>query len=209
MLIIGAGGFAKQLIEVFDQLGLLKEIVLFDDYSDPPEDKLYDLIPILHSDEEVKKRFATDDRFALGIGDPGKRARLAKRFLALGGKLETIISPKAYVSKINTKIKTGTTVLTSAIVENGVEIGEGVLINIGAFVTHDCRIGDYSEVSPGVRISGGCSIGSLCFLGTGSVLLPGIKIGDGAKVAAGSVVLENVPPNVLVAGVPATIKKTL
>jgi acetyltransferase-like isoleucine patch superfamily enzyme len=39
--------------------------------------------------------------------------------------------------------------------------------------------------------------------------LPGVKIGDGSIVAAGAVVTENVPSNVLVGGVPAKIIKKL
>jgi acetyltransferase-like isoleucine patch superfamily enzyme len=38
-------------------------------------------------------------------------------------------------------------------------------------------------------------------------VLKGVTIGDGAVVAAGSVVIEDVPPRALVAGVPAKVKK--
>jgi acetyltransferase-like isoleucine patch superfamily enzyme len=38
---------------------------------------------------------------------------------------------------------------------------------------------------------------------------PKIEVGDNSVVAAGSVVIDNVPPNVMVAGVPSKIKKTI
>jgi acetyltransferase-like isoleucine patch superfamily enzyme len=41
------------------------------------------------------------------------------------------------------------------------------------------------------------------FVGAGVTILPGIHVGPRAFVAAGSVVLEDVPPDTLVAGVPA------
>ena len=47
------------------------------------------------------------------------------------------------------------------------------------------------------------------FLGIGATVIPDIEIGKGTIVAAGAVVTQNVPPNVLVAGVPAVIKKTI
>ena len=48
-------------------------------------------------------------------------------------------------------------------------------------------------------------IGRNCWLGAGVVVLPGVTIGDNAVVAAGSVVIRDVPPDTLVAGNPARV----
>lgn len=48
-----------------------------------------------------------------------------------------------------------------------------------------------------------------CWIGARSIILPGITIGECSIVAAGSVVTKDVPPNSLVAGVPAVIKREL
>lgn len=53
------------------------------------------------------------------------------------------------------------------------------------------------------------TIGKDCWVGANSTILPGVTIGDFSVVAAGSVVTKDVPSGVLVAGVPASIKKTL
>ena len=47
------------------------------------------------------------------------------------------------------------------------------------------------------------TIGSGAFIGADSLILPGVIVGAGAVVAAGSVVTRNVPPGVVVGGVPA------
>ncbi len=47
------------------------------------------------------------------------------------------------------------------------------------------------------------------WLGAGAIILPGITIGEGAVVAAGAVVSRDVPPHVVVGGVPAVIIKEL
>ncbi len=209
MLIVGAGGFAIQLIQVFEQLNKLDEIVLFDDYTQPEKEKLFG-IPILHSEDEVRYSFQTlSNQFILGVGNPQRRYLLAKKFKALGGELTGIISPLATVSKLETKIGNGVTILTNAIIESGVEIGEGALINIGVYITHNSIIGKYTEVSPGVRVSGDCTIGSFCFLGTGCILIPKLNVGNDSIIAAGCVVTKDIPANVLVAGVPAQIKKSI
>lgn len=46
-------------------------------------------------------------------------------------------------------------------------------------------------------------------IGSDTMLVAPVRVGDGAVTAAGSVVTEDVPPNTLVAGVPAKIKKKL
>jgi acetyltransferase-like isoleucine patch superfamily enzyme len=56
---------------------------------------------------------------------------------------------------------------------------------------------------------GAIEIGNGCWICTRAIILPGVKIGDGSIVAAGAVVTENVPSNVLVGGVPAKIIKKL
>ena len=52
-------------------------------------------------------------------------------------------------------------------------------------------------------------IGSRVRIGSDTMLIAPVEVGDGAVTAAGSVVTEDVPPNTLVAGVPAKIKKKL
>ena len=51
-------------------------------------------------------------------------------------------------------------------------------------------------------------IGKKVWIGANATVLPGVTIGDGAIVAAGAVVAKDVPPGVIVGGVPAkTIKR--
>lgn len=53
------------------------------------------------------------------------------------------------------------------------------------------------------------NIGDNVWIGAGAIILPGISIGNGSVVAAGSVVTNDIPDNVMVAGAPAQIKKHL
>jgi acetyltransferase-like isoleucine patch superfamily enzyme len=66
-----------------------------------------------------------------------------------------------------------------------------------------------SQRRAGKVYSGNIEIGDGCWLGTSAILLDGAKIGKGCVVAAGSLVKTEFPDNVLVAGVPAVIKKEL
>jgi acetyltransferase-like isoleucine patch superfamily enzyme len=48
-------------------------------------------------------------------------------------------------------------------------------------------------------------IGENCFIGAGSIVMPGVQIGNGVVVAAGAVVVSNVPDTCVVAGNPAKV----
>src|SRR5665647_533822 len=51
--------------------------------------------------------------------------------------------------------------------------------------------------------------GNNVFIGINSIILPGVTIGDNVVIGAGSIVNRDVPDNVVVAGVPAKIIKSL
>ncbi|WP_240793286.1 DapH/DapD/GlmU-related protein [Arthrobacter crystallopoietes] len=53
------------------------------------------------------------------------------------------------------------------------------------------------------RLSLPTRVGSDVWIGYGAVVLSGIAIGNSAVIAAGSIVTTDVPPNAIVAGVPA------
>ncbi|MFW5841411.1 MAG: DapH/DapD/GlmU-related protein, partial [Planctomycetota bacterium] len=53
------------------------------------------------------------------------------------------------------------------------------------------------------------SIGSDVWVGGGAIICPGVTIGDRSVVAAGAVVVKDVPPDVVVGGNPARLIKQL
>ena len=53
------------------------------------------------------------------------------------------------------------------------------------------------------------TIGEDCWLGGGVVVCPGVTIGNRCVIAAGSVVVKDIPDDSLAAGCPAVVKKRL
>ncbi|MBF0423950.1 MAG: sugar acetyltransferase, partial [Magnetococcales bacterium] len=64
-------------------------------------------------------------------------------------------------------------------------------------------IESHVHIAPGSVLSGGVHVGNSAHIGTGAVVIQGIRIGSGALVAAGATVIRDVPPDTVVAGVPA------
>lgn len=52
-------------------------------------------------------------------------------------------------------------------------------------------------------------VGDGVWIGFGASILPGVHVGNGAIIAAGAVVVKDVPSNTLVAGCPAVVKRDL
>lgn len=123
--------------------------------------------------------------------------------------MRSTISPYARIGHFGNVIGLGSNVMTGTVITSNVQVGHGCLINLNCTIGHDSVIGDFVELSPGVHISGNCMIGNYCNIGTNASILPGVRLGENVVVGAGAVVRESVPDNTLVAGVPATIKKTL
>lgn len=72
------------------------------------------------------------------------------------------------------------------------------------------EVGDYVTVGHRALIHG-CKIGNNCLIGMGSIVMNHAEIGDNCIVGAGAVVTEGtkVPPNSLVLGMPARVKREL
>jgi UDP-N-acetylglucosamine acyltransferase len=69
-----------------------------------------------------------------------------------------------------------------------------------AHVGHDAQVGDKVVLSNGVQIGGHVIIGADAVLGARAAIHQFVRIGRGAMVAAGSMVIGDVPPWTLVAG---------
>jgi len=118
-----------------------------------------------------------------GIGDPC-------RFLEIG--TDTIITGPLHAD-LAAPVRIG----------NGVRIGHDV-----SLLTINHAIGE-KWLRSGTSFFDAIEIGDGAWIASRVTILPGVSIGAGSVVAAGAVVTRDVPPNTLVAGVPARVVRTL
>jgi len=208
MLIIGAKGFAKEVLEVLHQLKKLDNLAFYDDINNI-DNLLFNKFPLLNSKKQVIKHFKSfDNSYTIGIGNPKLRKKMYDKFSLLGGDILSTISPNAEIGNYDIKIGKGTSILPKVVISNGVSIGKVCLIYYGTIITHDCKIGQFVEISPNATVLGRVTIGSYSQIGAGSIILPDIKIGMNVIVGAGAVVTKDIPNNSVVVGIPAKIIKT-
>ena len=113
-------------------------------------------------------------------------------------------------------------------IKNGLTVGHTFKINAGCSIDPSfpwlVTIGNNVTLGPNVTILshdassqvhleytrlGLVNIGDNVFIGAGSIILPGVTIGSNVVIGAGSVVTKDVPDNVVVAGSPAYILRTI
>lgn len=206
MLIIGAKGFAKEILEVCHQNNEIENLSFYDDVNEDITGKLYEKFPILKSIEEAEDYFKNiDNRFTIGIGNPNLREKLYKKFIALGGTFCSTIAPTSIIGHYGNSIKEGCNIMQTVIITNDIIVGKGVIINQLASIGHDVVIGNFVEICPNVSISGNCIIGDKTFIGTNAVVLPKVSIGNNVIIGAGSVVTKDLPDNCTAVGIPAKI----
>lgn len=135
--------------------------------------------------------------------------------------------PLLDMKTINARIEPG------AIIREKVEIGDGAVIMMGAVINIGAIVGKGTMIDMGAVLGGRAIVGNFCHIGAGAVLagvvepasatpvivedhvlvganavvIEGVHIGAGAVVAAGAIVIEDVPENAVVAGSPAKIIK--
>ncbi|MFO7446027.1 MAG: 2,3,4,5-tetrahydropyridine-2,6-dicarboxylate N-acetyltransferase [Ignavibacteriaceae bacterium] len=135
--------------------------------------------------------------------------------------------PTADLTKYKARIEPG------AIIRDMVEIGDNCVIMMGAVLNIGAVIGEKTMIDMNVVVGGRAIVGKNCHIGAGTVLagvieppsaapviieddvliganavvLEGVKVGKGAVIAAGSVVVKDVEPNAVMAGVPAKLIK--
>ncbi len=210
MLIIGAKGFAKEVLEILNRLNRITDLVFYDDVNKDTPDVLFERFPVLKSADQAKYYFENiNNNFTIGIGDPKLRRKLADKFEALGGQLVSTICNSAQIGCYGNKIEQGCNIMTGVIITSDVKIKKGSLINLNSTIGHDCQIGEFVEISPGVNISGNCKIGDYTNIGTNAVILPKVIVGNNVIIGAGAVVTNDLPDNVIAVGVPAKIIKYL
>ena len=124
------------------------------------------------------------------------------------------IEPGAIIREQVT-IEKNAVIMMGAILNIGAYIGEGTMIDMGAVLGGRATVGKNCHVGAGAVLAGVIEPASATpvivednvLIGANAVVIEGCRIGHDAVVAAGAIVVGDVPANAVVAGCPAKIIK--
>jgi len=195
ILIYGAGGHAKAVMEMVQAIGAHRIAGILDDNPALKGRSVLgipvlggrDLLPLL-----CEKGLTLAANGVGGILDIAVRVRLFEMLAKAGFNFPPLAHPRATVEPSVT-LGAGVQVFANAYVGSSTVLQPRCMINTGAIVSHDCEIGEYSHIAPGAMLAGHVHVGERSLVGMGVTTAIGIKIGDGVRIGNGAVVYADVP----------------
>ena len=202
LVVFGAGGHAKVVIDIIEQQGNYEIAGLLDDDLRHQGCSFFGY-PVLGTRAQLPALLSAQLRHAIvTIGDNARRASVAALLESGGWQFASAVHPRAYVGR-GVNVGPGSVVMAGCVINAEAHLGAQVIINTGATVDHDCRIEDAVHIAPGCHLCGGVCVGQGTLLGGGTVVTPGVTIGRKAIVGAGSTVIHDVADGAKISGSPA------
>lgn len=133
---------------------------------------------------------------------PGVRLDIAATLADRGFDFFSAIDPEATVSE-TAVLGDGVMLNAGTYIGPDVTVEDHTLVDSLVNVSHDVTIDEGATITPHATLAGGVTVGRDAYVGAGATVTDHVAVGEGAVVGAGAVVLEDVPAETTVVGVPA------
>ncbi len=201
LIIVGAGGFGRELLEMLADVFPVERFhfkgFLARDASDLRSHGIE--ADVLGDPEDYQP--TSNDRFLLAIGDIDARRRTVESIQSRGGQFVSFVHPLARVAATAT-IGPGAVIYPFAVVSNQSSLADYVHLNYYASVGHDCRVGRYCLLAPYGTLNGCVTLEDEVYISTHGTVAPGRTMHYRSKLSANSACMRDAAANSLVFGVP-------
>lgn len=201
ILVIGAGGHAKSVIDALISCGEYEKIAVLEDFG--AEEVLG--FKVIGKVSDASSYLDEYENAVVAVGNNQFRLKTINELKQIGFKLPVIKHKTAYLSCFSI-VGEGSVLLANSVINAGAEIGRGVIINSSVTVEHDCEISDGVHLSPNSVLCGAVSVSTGTWIGAGATVIDHINIGQKSIIGAGSVVIRDINNSVTAYGNPSEVK---
>ena len=127
------------------------------------------------------------------------REKIFSKYSSRGFKFLTLIHPSAQIVD-SVILEHGVQIMAGVIIQPNCKIKKNSIINTRSSIDHDCVVEENVHIAPGVILCGNVIVKKRAFVGAAACIIPSLIIGDSAIIGAGSTVLNNVPANTTYVG---------
>lgn len=199
LIIIGGGGFAKEVIWLANDCNRKVKGVL-DDSVQTHNTQVQGATVLGDVSSWVSYK---DCEFIIAIGSPRTRQKVLDKMLTFGEPdFATLIHPSVRLSN-TVSIGEGSIICAGSILTADISLGKHNILNLNVTVGHECEFADYVTIAPMVAVSGNVKLHHLVEVGTGAVIRQGLELAEGSMLGMGGVLTKNIPERMIFAGNPA------
>ena len=208
IVVFGASGHAKVVIDIVERVGAYKVIGLVD--SGKPEGLEWFGYRVLGSEASLPELMSLYG-FEAGIVAIGDNWT---RYLVVNGITKVVtdfrfiraIHPSSLLGR-GVRIGSGTVIMAGVTINSDTTIGDFCIVNTAASLDHDNELGNFASVAPGVLTGGNVRVGQFAALSIGASIIHGRTVGPHAVVGAGATVIDDIPGYSVAWGTPARVVK--
>jgi sugar O-acyltransferase (sialic acid O-acetyltransferase NeuD family) len=198
ILVYGAGGHGKTLIDLLRTLRCYRIVGVIDDDASVEG---VSGVPVLGGADRLETLRADGIALAVNavgtVGAAHARLRVAGALARAGFLVPTLVHPSAVVEP-SALLARGAQILARAYIGSDSMVGPDTIVNTGAIVSHDCTLGHHVHLTPGAIIAGGVHVGDRTLIGMGATVFVGVSIGADVLIGNGARIHADVPDSTVV-----------
>ena len=209
IVLIGGGNQAHYTIDIINKEGKYNIIGIIDSIHDIGSDRFgYKVLGRQEDIVKLKEQYNIEGG-VISIGDNWVRYYVSSQIKKQFQNFNPVnaIHPSVMIGD-NVQLGKGVVMMAGCIINPKSRIGDFTFIATGAQIDHDCNIEDYASISAGSITGGYVTLGEFSAITLGVTIVDRLKIGKNTVIGAGSLILKDIPDNVLVYGNPARIVRT-
>lgn len=176
LLLVGAGGFGR----IAAELAAEKYDCAFVDDGCEVGTRICG-ISVVGQLSDLKRLRESYELLVVVIGNNHLREKVYQKAKELGYRFPNLVSKSAYISPF-ARLGQGCVVLNHAVIQNGANIGDGVLLNAGVEIHCDSVVDHYVLIYANSVIRTNARIGSRACIGSNSTVGNGIVVPDDADI---------------------------